>query len=181
MSLIVDIVGKNGNKCQKLGKYSLMVLNEQTSEPFLFVGEFHRTIDEKGRLTIPANWRPKKMKFSDVFFLGLPTPDGNISVYPPKMIEQLEARISQVSIGDVEGQKAITELMSMAHSFSCDKQGRINLNDSLINYAGICKGVVLVGKLSTFSLFSDEGFEKFQSSYPEDPSTKAAIFQRFGL
>ena len=152
----------------------------EKQESTLFVGEFHRSIDEKGRLTIPATWRPKKGG-SDMSFLALPTPDGNITVYPPKMVAQLEARISQVSIGDMEGQKAITELMSMAHSFTCDKQGRINLNERLIAHAKIQKDVVLVGKLSTFSLFSDEGYEKFQSSYTVDEGTKAAVFQRFGL
>ena len=163
-----------------------MVQAQQVEESSLFVGEFHRTIDEKGRLTIPASWRPKKSsgvasEARDFFFLALPTPDGNISVYPPKMVEQLESRISQVSIGDIEGQRAITELMSMAHSFTCDKQGRINLNERLIGHAQIEKDVVLIGKLSTFSLFSDEGFGKFQSSYPADAGTKAAVFQRFGL
>ncbi|MAV39819.1 MAG: hypothetical protein CML12_04500 [Puniceicoccaceae bacterium] len=163
-----------------------MVLGHQVEESSLFVGEFHRTIDEKGRLTIPASWRPKKSGrgadgANEFFFLALPTPDGNISVYPPKMVEQLESRISQVSIGDIEGQRAITELMSMAHSFTCDKQGRINLNDRLIGHAKIEKEVVLIGKLSTFSLFSDEGFGKFQSSYSVDAGAKAAVFQRFGL
>ena len=154
----------------------------EMQESTLFVGEFHRTIDEKGRLTIPASWRPRKNHDgSDFSYLALPTPDGNITVYSPKMVAQLEARISQVSIGDMEGQKAITELMSMAHRFTCDKQGRINLNDRLVGHAKIQKDVVLIGKLSTFSLFSDEGYEKFQSSYTVDEGTKAAVFQRFGL
>ena len=105
----------------------------EKQESTFFVGEFHRSIDEKGRLTIPAGWRPKNShNGNDVYCLALPTPDGNITVYPPKMVAQLEARISQVSIGDIEGQKAITELMSMAHSLNCDRQGRINLNERLI-------------------------------------------------
>ena len=154
----------------------------EMQESTLFVGEFHRTIDEKGRLTIPSSWRNKNDQGgSDISYLALPTPDGNITVYSPKMVAQLEARISQVSIGDIKGQQAITELMSMAHSFICDKQGRINLNERLVVHAKIKKEVVLVGKLSTFSLFSDEGYEKFQSSYAVDEGTKAEVFQRFGL
>ena len=159
-------------------------LTRDKQDSTFFVGEFHRSIDEKGRLTIPAGWRPKNSgskNGNDINCLALPTPDGNITVYPPKMIDQLEARISQVSIGDIEGQNAITELMSMAHSLNCDRQGRINLNERLIAHAKIQKDVVLVGKLSTFSLFSDEGYEKFQSSYTMDEGTKAAVFQRFGL
>lgn len=160
-------------------KTYLMELAEKFTESPLFVGEFHRSVDDKGRLTIPSSWRPQNV--DNLIFLGLPTPDGNISVYPPKMVAQLEARISQISIGDIDGQKAITELMSLAFSFNLDKQGRINLNDKLLNFAGIRKEVILIGKLSTFSLFSNEGFEKFQSSYSKDANTKAEVFQRFGL
>jgi DNA-binding transcriptional regulator/RsmH inhibitor MraZ len=69
----------------------------------------------------------------------------------------------------------------MAHSFTCDKQGRINLNDRLLRHSNIQKGVVLIGKLSTFSLFSNEGYDKFQSSYSGDSNAKAEVFQRFGL
>lgn len=145
-----------------------------------FVGEFHRSMDEKGRLAIPSTWRLKEPA-SGLNLLALPTPDGNITVYPPKMIEQLESRISQISIGDLEGQRAITELMSLAHSFSCDKQGRIHLNDRLVQHAGIEKGVVLVGKLSTFSIFSEASYSDFQSSYSSDRSESAEVFRRFGL
>jgi MraZ protein len=145
-----------------------------------FVGEFHRSIDEKGRLAIPSTWRPKDTRLV-VHLLALPTPDGNITVYPPKMIEQLESRIAQVSIGDIEGQKAITELMSSAHSFTWDKQGRINLNERLIAHAGIEKGVILVGKLSTFSVFSEANYEAFQSSYSGKSEESAEVFRRFGL
>ena len=163
-----------------------MVRSQQVEESSLFVGEFHRTIDEKGRLTIPASWRPKKSagvasEARDFFFLALPTPDGNISVYPPKMVEQLESRISQVSIGDIEAQEAITELMSMAHSFSCDKSGRINLNDELLGYAQITKGAVLVGKLTSFSIYSEEVYEAMKAKGPSDPAKQAEIFKRFGL
>ena len=65
----------------------------EKQESTLFVGEFHRSIDEKGRLTIPAGWRPKNGgsgNGNDIHCLALPTPDGNITVYPPKMVAQLE-------------------------------------------------------------------------------------------
>ena len=146
-----------------------------------FVGEFHHSLDDKGRLTIPSQWRPKTDSEEENQFLALPNLGGYVTVYPPKMIAQLEERISQISLGDIEGQQALTELMSMAHSFSCDKQGRINLNDKLIEHAGIAKGTVLLGKLSTFSIYSEEVYEAMQSAGPRDAEAQAAVFKRFGL
>jgi MraZ protein len=150
----------------------------------IFIGEFHHSLDDKGRLTIPSQWRPEADDAANSF-LALPSVEGGskayVTVYPPKMIAQLEERISQISMGDIEGQRTLAELMSMAHSFSCDKQGRINLNDKLVKHAQIGKGAVLLGKLSTFSIYSEELYNACQSEGPSDPTARAAVFQHFGL
>ena len=71
--------------------------------------------------------------------------------------------------------------MACAHSFSCDKQGRINLNQKLIDFGGIEKGAVLLGKLSTFSIYSESGYARLQNRTPGDPDAQADIFKRFNL
>lgn len=145
-----------------------------------YVGEFHHNLDDKGRLTIPSAWRPE-VDSEENSFLALPNPDGYVTVYPPRMMEQLDERIAQISIGDTEGQKALSDLMSMAHLFSCDKQGRINLNEKLIRHARIGKAAVLLGKLTTFSIYAEEVYEAMQSEAPVDREAQAAVFKRFGL
>lgn len=149
-----------------------------------FVGEFRHNLDEKGRLTIPSAWRPKSSE-EENHFLALPSVEQGTSayvvVYPPKMIAQLEERISQISMGDIEGQRMLGELMSMAHRFSCDKQGRMNLNHKLTQHAKIDKATVLLGKLSTFSIHSQALYDARQAEGPSDPATRAAVFKRFGL
>jgi MraZ protein len=150
----------------------------------IFIGEFHHSLDDKGRLTIPSQWRPDA-ESAENNFLALPSVEGGeagyVTVYPPKMIAQLYERISQISMGDIDGQRMLAELMSMAHSFSCDKQGRINLNDKLVKHAQINKGAVLLGKLSTFSIYSEELYTAAQSKGPSDPTARAAVFKHFGL
>jgi len=146
----------------------------------IFVGVFRHNLDDKGRLTIPSQWRPKTDSDANAF-LALPSLDGYVTVYPPKMIAQLEERISQISMGDTAGQAAVETLMSMAHSFSCDKQGRINLNDALIAHAKIKKSAVLLGKLSTFSIYSDEVYDALRERAPFSRETQADVFKRFGL
>ena len=47
------------------------------------------------------------------------------------------------------------ELFSKAHSFGCDKQGRINLNDKLLGHADIRKKAVLVGNFSAFAVWGE--------------------------
>jgi len=125
-----------------------------------FFGEFRHNVDDKGRLTIPSQWRPQ-LDSEDNEFLALPSlTERSVAVYPPKMIEQLHERFSEISMGNKKGQRAIRRIMSMAHNFSCDKQGRINLNAKLIEHAGLKKSVVLLGEASKFMIYDEAFYEE---------------------
>lgn len=147
----------------------------------LFVGVFRHNLDDKGRLTIPSQWRPDvESEAND--FLALPSLDGPyVTVLPPKMIAQLEERISQISMGDAEGRRAVRRVMQKAHRFACDKQGRINLNDKLIDYARIEKSTVLLGEISTFSIYSAEMYDQLNGDDSDDMGSYAEDFKRLGL
>ncbi|NBB78094.1 MAG: division/cell wall cluster transcriptional repressor MraZ [Verrucomicrobia bacterium] len=122
-----------------------------------FFGEYRHSVDDKGRLTIPSHWRPELDSEANNFLALASLTERSVTVYPPKMIDQLYERFSQISMGDQKGQRAIRRIMATAHNFSCDKQGRINLNDKLIQYAGLKKSVVLLGEASKFMIY-DEAF-----------------------
>jgi MraZ protein len=149
-----------------------------------FIGEFRHSLDDKGRLTMPSAWRPKADS-EENYFLALPSVEAGSEAYvrvlSPKRIAQLEEKIEQIPSSDVEGQRMVVELMSMAHQFSCDKQGRINLNEKLVKHAHIKKGTVLVGIMSTFHIYSEELRSAAVAEGPSDPVARAAVFQRFGL
>ena len=145
-----------------------------------FFGEFRHSVDDKGRLTIPSQWRPK-IDSEDNDFLALPSlTERSVTVYPPKMIEQLYERFSQISMGDQKGQRAIRRIMSMAHNFACDKQGRINLNEKLIGHAGLEKSVVLLGEASKFKIF-DEAFYNELMTDDDAGNDLADIAKDFGF
>ena len=56
------------------------------------------------------------------------------------------------------------ELFSKAHSFGCDKQGRINLNDKLIAHAQIEGKAVLVGNFLAFAIWSEKRYKSRQDA-----------------
>ena len=145
-----------------------------------FFGEYRHSVDEKGRLTIPSQWRPQLVSSTNDF-LALPSlTEQSVSVYPPKMIEQLYERFSQISMGDQDGQRAIRRIMSMAHNFACDKQGRINLNEKLIKHASLEKSVVLLGEVSKFKIF-DESFYDQLTAVDVEGEELADIAKGFGF
>ena len=122
-----------------------------------FVGEFTHALDSKGRVTIPSKWR---ISGGENTYLALPNPGGYITVYPPKMVDRLEQKVSEASLSDVRAQALLMELFSKAHSFGCDKQGRINLNDKLLDHAGIKGKAVLVWNFSAFAIWSESRYAK---------------------
>jgi MraZ protein len=128
-----------------------------TTGTTFFVGEFTHALDSKGRLTIPSKWR---IQGGENTYLALPNPSGYITVYPPKMIERLEEKVAEASLSDPQAQSLLMELFSKADSFGCDKQGRINLSDKLLDHAGIKGKAVLVGKFSSFAIWSESRREK---------------------
>ena len=144
-----------------------------TMDSGFYVGEFVHNLDAKGRLTIPAKWRFHGDE-ADVY-LGLPNPGGFITVYPPEMIRKLREQVSQISLGDAEGQQTLMLISRLSHSFGCDKSGRINLNDRLREHAGLDRECVLVGNFSFFSIWSRERFDAMQRT--ESGSMHEAILK----
>ena len=126
-----------------------------------FVGEFTHALDPKGRLTIPSKWR---IPGGENTYLALPNPGGYITVYPPKMVARLEEKVAEASFSDTRTQALLMELFSKAHSFGCDKQGRINLNDKLLEHAGIKGKAVWVGNFSAFAIWSEDQYASRESA-----------------
>lgn len=114
-------------------------------------------MDEKGRLTIPSKWR---IKGGDSTYLGIPNPGGYVTVLPPARAARLYETLSEAALSDDRAQQLLMQLGSQSHSFGCDKQGRINLNDKLLAHAGVDRKAALVGNFTTFSVWSEERYAK---------------------
>ncbi|MGB0372592.1 MAG: division/cell wall cluster transcriptional repressor MraZ [Opitutales bacterium] len=131
----------------------------------LFIGVHHRNLDDKGRLTVPAAWRPKKGSEASEgaksgVFLAIPNPSGYITVYPPERVQDLKAKLGKIGLKDRGKRSSLTRFLSMLHEFEFDKQGRINLSAALMKHAGIEKEAVMLGELSSFAIYSPESYDR---------------------
>lgn len=145
----------------------------------VFVGEFSHQMDAKNRLCIPSKWRFVGDD-ADVY-LALPNPIGCITIYPPKMVERLEEKVSAVSLGDLKGQKTLAKLFSQADTFGCDKQGRITLSEKLVKHAYLEKNVLLVGSYATFNLWEPSRYQAYVESSLEEENEMSQLLQQLGL
>ena len=111
----------------------------------MFLGEFSHTIDEKGRLTIPA-------KFRDELAEGLIVTRGIdrcLAVYPMKEWNRLAEQVSALPLTDRLARAFRRLVFANASDAVPDKQGRILIPPRLREYADL-NGEAIVTGLNTY-------------------------------
>ena len=128
-----------------------------TSRRPIYGGKHQRNLDSKNRLTIPSKWRFDGD--TEAVYLALPDPSGCILVLPPKQVDKLYEQIESQQLSDEDAQDFQDAFFSQAVSFGCDKQGRINLPEELLSHSGIAKEAVIIGRMTSFRIWSGEKWE----------------------
>ncbi|CAN5456044.1 division/cell wall cluster transcriptional repressor MraZ [soil metagenome] len=118
----------------------------------MFVGTSTHTLDDKGRLVLPARWRQQLEEGAYVS----KSLDGCLSVYRAEDFETwaLELR-EKMKRGAVE-RGAVRSLSAGAGEVALDRQGRITIPPQLRSYAGLSEGVVVIGNLDHIEVWSAE-------------------------
>ncbi len=131
----------------------------------MFMGEFNHTIDSKGRLIIPAKFRAALgPKF--VITRGM---DQCLAGYPLSEWEELEAKLAQLPTTKKNVRRFVRFMYSAAQEAEFDKQGRVNISPTLLNYAQLSKQCVVVGVATHFEIWD-------QVSWQDDQQAAAADF-----
>lgn len=107
----------------------------------MLIGEYHHNIDEKGRLIIPSKFR-EEIGNSFVVTKGL---DGCLFVYSLIEWEKIVNRLKKLPFTKKDARTFSRFFLSSATVCEFDKQGRINLVNSLIDYAGLKKECAVIG------------------------------------
>ena len=107
----------------------------------MLIGEYHHSIDEKGRLIIPSKFR-EEIGTSFVVTRGL---DGCLFVYSLVEWERIVAKLKKLPFTKKDARTFTRFFLASATVCQFDKQGRINLVNSLIEYAELKKECAIIG------------------------------------
>ena len=107
----------------------------------MFLGEYTHTIDDKGRLTIPAKFRGE-LAAGLVVTRGF---DQNLMIFPLDEWQDMAERIISRPLGDEDVRSFRRRIFSGATDLSPDRQGRIVLPTYLREFAAIDSEVVVAG------------------------------------
>lgn len=128
---------------------------------FMFMGEYQHSIDEKGRLIIPAKFR-ESLGASFVITRGL---DNCLFVYPKSEWAVLEQKLKSLPLMKADARAFTRFFFSGATESELDKQGRVNIAKNLAQYAKLEKDCVVIGVSNRVEIWSREIWENyFQTS-----------------
>lgn len=140
----------------------------KVGENMLLMGEYHHTIDEKGRITIPSKVR-YELGESFVVTRGL---DHCLYVYPKQEWENIIAKYQKLP-NTKDARNFMRFFLSGAATCEFDKQGRINIQSSLIHYAELKKECIIVGVSDHLEIWSQELWQQLLDENEENFSSMA--------
>lgn len=116
------------------------------------MGEFQHSVDEKGRMIIPAKFRDA-LGSSFVMTRGL---DRCLFVYPMDEWEALEQKLKSLPLMKADARAFTRFFFSGATECELDKQGRVNIPLNLREHAGLQKETVVIGVSNRVEIWSKE-------------------------
>lgn len=122
----------------------------------MFMGEYHHTIDEKGRIIIPAKLR-ESLGEEFVVTKGL---DNCLFIYPKEEWNNVINKYKELP-NTRDARNFLRVFLSGATVSVFDKQGRINIVPSLVKFAALQKECVIIGVNERLEIWSKENWDNF--------------------
>ena len=123
----------------------------------MFMGEFQHSIDDKGRMIIPAKFR-ELLGASFVVTRGL---DQCLFVYPMEEWKVLENKLKSLPLMKADARAFTRFFFSGATECDLDKQGRVNLPMNLRDYAKLEKDCVVLGVSNRVEIWGKDNWDSY--------------------
>ena len=132
----------------------------------MFIGEYHHTIDEKGRIIIPAKFR-EELGNTFIITRGI---ENCLFVYSEENWAQITNKLNSLPFTKKDARTFNRFFMSGATNVELDKQGRVNISKPLIDYANLLRDCVIIGTGDRLEVWSQESWESFFDSTKDSMS-----------
>jgi MraZ protein len=116
-----------------------------------FRGSVEHTIDDRGRVAIPAKWRAS---FPGSTAVITPSPDGCIQVFPEAEFQRLSEKYASSDATTLAGRRARRLFDAQAFDAELDRQGRLLIPASLRQLAALDGNVIVVGSRESLEVWN---------------------------
>ena len=132
----------------------------------MFIGEYHHTIDEKGRIIIPVKFR-EELGNNFIITRGI---ENCLFIYSEENWAKITDKLNSLPFTKKDARTFNRFFMSGATNVELDKQGRVNISKPLIDYASLIKDCVIIGTGDRLEVWSQESWESFFDSTKDSMS-----------
>jgi MraZ protein len=143
----------------------------------MFMGEFDHTVDEKGRIAIPAKFRGR---FADglVVTRGL---DRCLWVYTAGDWAALAEKIARLPLTQADARSFTRLMFSGANDLLLDKQGRIVVPTYLREYAHLQNDAVVIGVNTRLEIWARDSWNQTRAQVEEEGEFIAEHLATLGI
>lgn len=134
----------------------------------MFRGLHRLSLDNKGRLSIPAVYRQRLLEASGGRMVLTVDRDRCLLLYPLNTWEDIERKLIQLSSTHKRARALKRLLLGHAEECCLDAGGRILLPEPLREFASLEKRVVLLGQGNKFEIWNEEGWQAWRDSVLAD-------------
>lgn len=123
----------------------------------MFIGEFNHTVDNKGRVSLPARFRDE---LSTTFYItkGM---EGCLFIYDESEWKAMDEKIKRLRLTSKAARNFSRQFYGQADQLSCDRQGRFLIPPALRAYAEIEKEVVILGVSNRIEVWSKAHWDSY--------------------
>ncbi len=143
----------------------------------MLLGEYNHTLDPKGRLVLPSKFR-EDLADGCVITKGQ---ERCLYVFPLTQWEIEEARVRALPRTDQRARRYSRAFFASADSQGQDKQGRVQVNQKLRDYAGLQKEVTIVGVSDRLEIWDTATWDRLQTEADEYYAGIEEAFSEYGI
>jgi MraZ protein len=133
----------------------------------MFMGTFRHTLDSKGRVAVPAQFR-KDLGAGSVVGVG---PDDRLMIWPADEWQKVAERFSRGATTPSEERRYIRQLFANARELELDGQGRMLLSPQHRDFGGITDTAVFVGANTCVEVIGAERWDAEDAAFSSSDFT----------
>lgn len=143
----------------------------------MFIGEYNHSLDEKGRMNMPAKFR-RDLTAGAVITRGL---DHCLFVYPKREWEAMAAKLAALPITQKNSRAFARLMLAGAWDAEVDSQGRVMIPEYLRTYASITKHVVVAGLYNRVEIWDEDAWRTYKAGAEEESDAIAESMGALGI
>jgi MraZ protein len=116
----------------------------------VFTGEYRHSVDDKGRIAVPARFRAQ---LDDGAFVSKWV-DGCLAIFPRSGWDELAEKVSALRLADADARTFSRFLFASAFEVGLDRQGRLVVPAGLRDWAKLENEAVVVGSRDHLEIWS---------------------------